>query len=150
MKYVIAVMTVIILSLGATTAHFRRLHVEAIGLVGVERERLLNASTALLQCQSDARLNDALGVQLDNNIQDSVSVYDKYSSILKSENKTHTDVAYTLQNKKEKDTNVGGVDETNEVGLSDTLPSGVSRMLNEAYNELYPSEERATKDIHKQ
>ena len=150
MKYVIAVMTVIILSLSASTAYFKRLHTEAIGMVGVERERLLNASTALLQCQSDARLNDALGVQLDNNIQDSVSVYDKYSSILKNEDKVHTDVAYTLQNKKENDRHVGGVDETNEVGLSDTLPSGVSRLLNEAYNELYPSEERTTKDIHKQ
>lgn len=150
MKYVIAVMTVIILSLSASTEYFRRLHAEAIGYIGVCTESLSNTSAALQICQSDARLNDVLGVQLDNNIQESVSVYDKYSSILKSENKTHTDVAYTLQNKKENDTNVGGADETNEVGLSDTLPSGVSRLLNEAYNELYPSEERTTKDIHKQ
>ena len=150
MKYVIVVMTVIILSLSASTAYFKRLHTEAIGYIGVCTESLSNTSKTLQICQSDARLNDTLGVQLDNNIQESVSVYDKYSSILKSENKTHTDVVYTLQNKKENDTQVGGVDETNEVGLSDTLPSGVSRLLNEAYNELYPSEERTTKDIHKQ
>ena len=134
MKYVIVVLTVIILSLSASTAYFKRLHTEAIGYIGVCTESLSNTSKTLQICQSDARLNDTLGVQLDNNIQESVSVYDKYSSILKRENDIH----------------VGGVDETNEVGLSDTLPSGVSRLLNEAYNELYPSEERTTKDIHKQ
>lgn len=150
MKYAIVVLTVIIISLGASTAYFKRLHTEAIGYIGVCTESLSNTSKTLQICQSDARLNDTLGVQLDNNIQESVSVYDKFSSILKRENKAHTDVAHTLQNKKENDTQVGGVDETNEVGLSDTLPSGVSRLLNEAYNELYPSEERTTKDIHKQ
>lgn len=147
MKYVIVVMVALIISLSASTEYFRRLHAEAIGYIGVCTESLSNTSVALQICQFDARLNDLLGVQLENEIQESVSVYDEYltkiKDIPKSSKLTHTD---TTQIKKEK----RSVNNEQEATLSDTLPSNVSGLLNEAYDKLYPSSERDAKDIHKQ